>query len=103
MKTPLWKSRTLMAFIAIAIMWALWERFCWFLWHMPSDRGAFLVSVTQTICWTISLLCASLAGIKSLEKIFEFKNAAISDVVSTVATEITHIERPRNHDDGTLP
>lgn len=100
---PLWKSRTLMTFIALAVVWSMWERYSTILGDLDAEKSASLAAITQTVLWIVGLLVASLAGIKSLEKIFSFRNSVISESISQSIHQVEKIVRPRDHDDGSIP
>lgn len=104
MKTPepLWKSRTLMTFVALAIVWAMWERYSTILNGLDPEKSASLAAITQTVLWIVGLLVASLAGIKSLERIFSLRNSVISESVVQSVHAVEKLVRPKDHDDGAL-
>jgi hypothetical protein len=99
---PFWKSRTLMTFIAIAVMWGLWERASAILSSIEATKAAPFESLTQTAFWTISLLVAALAGIKGVERIFAFKREAVSQTVNALEQVIERTPAPKHFDDQTL-
>ena len=101
---PWWKSRTVLTLLGLAIVWVQWERYRVGLLAMktPEQTTAWAAG-TQTIFYLTGLLCAWLAGIKSVEKIFAMKAEAVNQTAQTVETIIERAARPRDHEDETEP
>ena len=99
---PWWKSRTLMTFIAIGIMWGIWERAEVMLNHLDATKAVSFESLTQTVLWTMTVLVFSLSGVKCIEKMMSFRREAASSTVNALEQVIDRTPAPKHFDDDTV-